>query len=369
MPAPSADTRSSSAASAERAELYDALAACHAGDSSDRPRGWGCRDRKDHARRGPGCGAPRSSASPWSTGHCLDIEADISFAPVVEAVRTLVGGGRGPRVPTVARRMRALLDPGTPRSPEPFRLLEDLRLTVLEAADGGPLMLVLEDLHWADRSTQDLAVAARPHRRGRLLLVLTVRTDDLHRRHPARRTLAEISRAPRRATRRPGVLWTGTASPASWRRSRVVRPDPSMVRSVLARSEGNPLYAEELVGCRGGDGPGSPRRSVPGPGRRPGRRSARAAPAASVDGTRVDTDTLAELARLDHDELGVFLRELLDANVLRAGGRAPSSFGTRCCARPSTTTCSPTSAPGSTPSSPPSFRRGSTRIRTRVCRC
>src|SRR5262249_25096180 len=66
-------------------------------------------------------------------GHCLDIEADIPFAPVVEAVRPLVSvlddlDGR-----PHARRMRTLLDADAP-SPEQVRMLEDLRLTVLEAA-------------------------------------------------------------------------------------------------------------------------------------------------------------------------------------------------------------------------------------------
>ncbi len=129
-------------------------------------------------------------------GHCLDIDAGMAFAAVIEAVRELVARVEDLDARPYARRMRALLDPDTPRSSEPFRVLEDLRQTVLEAAAVGPVLLVLEDMHWAGRSTQDFAVALSRRTRGRLLFVLTVRRDDLHRRHPARTTLAEIGRVP-----------------------------------------------------------------------------------------------------------------------------------------------------------------------------
>src|SRR4051794_13994525 len=129
-----------------------------------------------------------------AVGHCLDIEAAISFAPVIEAVRALVAGSEQAESRPFARRMHSLLQPDASASVEQLNVLEDLRLTVLEAAACGPVLLVLEDLHWADTSTRDLAVALSRTARGRLLVVLTVRTDDLHRRHPARRALAEIGR-------------------------------------------------------------------------------------------------------------------------------------------------------------------------------
>ncbi len=254
-------------------------------------------------------------------GHGLDLEADISFAPAIEAVRVLVARLEDLESRPCARRMRALLDLDTPRSAEPFRLLDDLRQTVLEAADAGPVMLVLEDLHWADRSTLDLVVALTRTGRGRLLLVLTVREEDLHRRHPARRTLAEISqvRGALRLELGPldrdaiaGVAARSSGGPA----------DPGVVGSVLARSEGNPLYAEELLAA----GP----RVVPGhladlflarvDALADGPREL--VRIASVDGTRLDTEALTELGRLDHGQLEASLRELLDANLLRATGES-----------------------------------------------
>jgi DNA-binding CsgD family transcriptional regulator len=252
-------------------------------------------------------------------GHGLDIEADISFAPVVEAVRALVAGVEDAESCPLARRMRVFLDPSTPRTGEHVHLLDDLRLTVIEVAATRPVLLVLEDLHWADRSTLDLAVALSRTARGRLLLLLTVRTDDLHRRHPARKVLAEIGRVPggRRVGLGPlgqdgiaGIVASITGGPA----------DPALVRSILERSEGNPLYAEEMA--------------IAGPSAIPEHLSdlflARVdtlaegprelVELASVDGTRVDISTLEELAGLDSTLFDAFLRELLDANVLGGAG-------------------------------------------------
>ncbi len=136
--------------------------------------------------------------------------------PVVEAVSSLSRRGHRTSGPVPRRGgCGRCSTPTTPRSSEQPHLLDDLRLTVLEAAACGPVLLVLEDLHWADASTRDLAITLSRTARGRLLLVLTVRTDDLHRRHPARKALAEISRVPGRPAcrRRP-------AGPGQHRRHR-----------------------------------------------------------------------------------------------------------------------------------------------------
>ncbi len=252
-------------------------------------------------------------------GHCLDIDAGIAFGAVIEAVSELVTPLEDLDSRPNARRMRTLLDPETPRSPEPYRVLEDLRQTVLEAAAAGPVMLVLEDMHWSGRSTQDFAVALSRRGRGRLLFVLTVRSEDLNRRHPTRKALAEIGRVPgaRHVDLSPldregiaSIVAASSGGPA----------DPAVVRSVLDRSEGNPLYAEELLAA---DPQAMPEHLsdlflarvdalAEGP-----RELLRVA---SVDGTRVDTDTLAEVAGIGRAQLDGFLRELLDANLLRGAG-------------------------------------------------
>jgi predicted ATPase len=60
-----------------------------------------------------------------------------------------------------------------------------------------PVVLVIEDLHWADPSTRGfLSFLVRNIRRERLLLLATYRTDELHRRHPLRQVLGEVERLP-----------------------------------------------------------------------------------------------------------------------------------------------------------------------------
>ena len=64
-----------------------------------------------------------------------------------------------------------------------------------EAAEVSPVLLVIEDCHWADQSTRDLLsfLFSRPFE-APVAIVASYRADDLHRRHPLRRQVAEWSR-------------------------------------------------------------------------------------------------------------------------------------------------------------------------------
>jgi hypothetical protein len=64
----------------------------------------------------------------------------------------------------------ALLDPEAPRSRQTLHVLDDLTAAVLEAAAAGPVLMVLEDMHCADRSTQDFAATLSRIARGALAL-------------------------------------------------------------------------------------------------------------------------------------------------------------------------------------------------------
>ena len=250
-----------------------------------------------------------------ATGHGLDLEAGISFAPAVEAVRSLLDEVEDVESRPAARRMLTLLEPEEESRREPVRMLEHLTATVLEVAAAGPLLVVLEDMHWADRSTQDFAATLSRTARGALLLVLTFRSEELHRRHPFRNTVTEISRTP--GSRRIDLAGLDRDSITGIAAAHTDgSPDPSMVTSVLYRSEGNPLYAEELLAA---DTEGVPdhlsdlllaRIDALEQGPRALLRLA------SVNGTRLDTETLADLAGLDQAQVEACLRDALDANVL-----------------------------------------------------
>ena len=110
-----------------------------------------------------------------------------------------------------------------------------------------PVVLVLEDLHWADQSTRDfLTFLVRSARDEPFSLVVTYRSDELHRRHPLRPLLAELERT-------PGVDRLGLAR---FSRDELVAqisaildaPAPDeLADRLFERSEGNPLYTEELL--------------------------------------------------------------------------------------------------------------------------
>ena len=88
---------------------------------------------------------------------------------------------------------------------------------------------MLEDLHWADRASRDLiAFLARTLRSGRVMLMASYRSDELHRRHPLRPLLGALVRL-------PGVAITGVPLAAD------------QLERVYERSEGNPFYAEQLL--------------------------------------------------------------------------------------------------------------------------
>jgi predicted ATPase len=106
---------------------------------------------------------------------------------------------------------------------------------------------VIEDLHWADRSTRDfLSFLIRTVRHQRIALVATYRTDELHRRHPLRPFLAEAERAP--AVTRLGLpRFTREELRAQLEGILGRRPDARLVEELFRRAEGNAFYTEELV--------------------------------------------------------------------------------------------------------------------------
>ncbi len=205
-------------------------------------------------------------------GDCVELgEGELPYAPLVAALRPLVRD-KDPvlqALPEQARAELATLLPELGPAPNPpaggaedgagtaqRRLFEAL-LTVLERLGRDtPILLLLEDIHWADRSTRAfLAFIARAMSTERVLAVCTYRSDEMHRRHPLRPLLAEMERDPRsrrieiaRLSRRELADQLGDILDGA--------PDPELVERLYARSEGNPLFAEELLAA-GGDGRGS----------------------------------------------------------------------------------------------------------------
>ena len=198
-------------------------------------------------------------------GGCVELGGGgIPFAPLVDMIRALAGELSADRLddmlgsarPEIGRLVPELGD-GTHGAPVPERdpstLLELMVGMVSRLAADAPLMLVFEDLQWADGPTLDLLalLVARSGSR-RLLLMLTARSDELHRAHPFRRMAARWEQ--QRVARRLELERLGRREVAAQIEAIVgERPDPQLVDLVFERSEGIPLFVEELLGAvRGG---------------------------------------------------------------------------------------------------------------------
>jgi DNA-binding NarL/FixJ family response regulator len=190
-------------------------------------------------------------------GECIELgEGELPYAPIVGALRHLtrvVEPGTLNELPPAARnelgRLVPELAPGAAPAGAPSQpvLFEGVLGLLALLADEQPVVLVLEDIHWADRSTRDLlAFLARNLRVERVLVVATFRSDELHRRHPLRGLLAELERLPQtdRIELAPLSLSEADEQIAGILGS---APGAELVERVHARSEGNPFFVEELV--------------------------------------------------------------------------------------------------------------------------
>src|SRR5207248_2459668 len=110
-----------------------------------------------------------------------------------------------------------------------------------------PVILVIEDMHWADQPTCDLlSFLARNLREAAVLLIVTFRSDTLHRDHPLRRVLAELDRM--EATTRLELRRLSRDQVAAQLEGILGRPpEPSVAAAVYRRGGGNPLFTEALL--------------------------------------------------------------------------------------------------------------------------
>ena len=269
----------------------------------------------------------------WRTmvGHCLDFgDSALPYLPFSELVGRLAAedadaigvlADTHPAIAVLAPGRRMLSGAGKVQADDLDRseLFEAVHGVIEELAATSPVLVVIEDVHWADQSTRDLLsfLFARPFR-GQVALVASYRTDDLHRRHPLRATAAEWARA-------PGVqrLLLGPLPDADVRRLvRSLHEGPLRERDVariVDRAEGNAFFAEELLGASEMSSSGLPddladlllvRLDRLDDG---GRAVVRAA---SCAGRRVSHALLSGVVELGDLEMEQALRSAVDSNVL-----------------------------------------------------
>jgi predicted ATPase/DNA-binding CsgD family transcriptional regulator len=261
------------------------------------------------------------------TGHCLELgEEGLPFAPFAAVLRQVLRAD-GPsafdgHAPDFARLLPEL-GPTGPMADHNRGYLFDLVAGLFATlAASRPLVLVIEDLHWADRSTRDLiGFLVRAARTAQVLLICTFRTDELHRGHPLRPFLAELDRARGVERLELGRLdrdGTGEILAALLG----AEPSPRAVDKIFRRAQGNPLFIEELAAA------GDPVASADIPDSlrdlllaRVDRLPEPAQPVlrvAAAGGTRITHALLAKVAGLPGTELEQALRAVVAAQLVVA---------------------------------------------------
>ena len=171
---------------------------------------------------------------------------ELPFAPVLEILHTIRDPGTAPSIDRLRERL-AGSGPDEIRSAE-ARILRFIEIhdALVAAAAGGKLAIILDDLHWADRSTLDLVLfLARRLRSSGVVLIAAYRSDELHRRHPLRPVVAELSRGYVRERLELGPL----APEAVREQIHELRgsSDATGDEAIIEKADGNPFFVEELV--------------------------------------------------------------------------------------------------------------------------
>ena len=267
-------------------------------------------------------------------GECGNVGgSSLPYGPLVEALRGLandldpseIAMLAGPAAADLARLVPSFGSTATtaPAQSEwvQSRLFEGLLGLLTRLSARSPVLLVLEDLHWADAATREtIAFLVRALAHVPVVVVGTYRTDELHRRHPLLPWLAELERGgrvERVELARFDQARLGTLIAAILG----TEPGPDVVADVFDRSDGNPFFAEELLAARQ---PGQAGPRLPPTLREILLAHIASAPesahpvlgVAAVAGRRVEHDLLARVAGLPEVELLDGLRAAVGGNLL-----------------------------------------------------
>jgi DNA-binding CsgD family transcriptional regulator/tetratricopeptide (TPR) repeat protein len=239
-------------------------------------------------------------------GRSIDlVGTELPYQPVVEALR-LLGDPR---------------HRDAEKAGSQLQVFEEVLALLTEHAAAEPVLLVLEDLHWADTSTLDLVVFLAHNLDDRRALLLgTYRPDE-----PS--SAARMSRLAEgvRRSRSALVLELGPLDDADLRTLVTAQvdapPTPTLVDAIVARAEGNPFFAEELLSAAGdgaGELPHGLRDLLLQRVARLERATQGVLRLAAAAGREVPYSLLRETAALPESELRELLRQAVEHGVLVA---------------------------------------------------
>jgi predicted ATPase len=287
-------------------------------------------------------------------GRCAELAGAIPYLPLADALRNAgAGPSAGELAEAVAARpvltqllpdrpiTSAVTSPPSDDAPglARQRLFGAVLGLLTELAAASPVLLILEDLHWADDSTRDLVTfLSRVLRRERVALLVSYRTDDLHRQHPLRPVLAELLRLPSVTPLRLGPLDPAAMAEhltaLSGRSARSGRPlGAAEFAQLIRRADGNPYYAQELLAAAANPGTDGPHDLPASLGELLVSRAERlpetarqVVQAAAVAGSYVDDDLVMLTTGLAAPEYEQAVRQVVAHQILVPDGRYGYAF-------------------------------------------
>ena len=260
-------------------------------------------------------------------GGCVELgEYGLAFAPFTAVLRGLVReigvDGVAERLPRgeVVELGRLLPVLGRAEGDDAAglaraRLFEEFLTLLAVLAEQRAVVLVIEDVHWADRSSRELLdfLVRNLHAAPGLLTIVTHRSDQPHRAHPLRRLLAELDR----------MAWVTRLELGRLTRNDVTgqlrallghEPDAELSAGIFRRSEGNPLFVEALSARIDAPVPESIRDLLITPLERFPPRTRQVVRAAAVGGVRVGHALLSAVTGLGDAALADALRPAVRSN-------------------------------------------------------
>ncbi|MFI0483400.1 AAA family ATPase [Actinomadura sp. 9N215] len=288
--------------------------------------------------------AARDDGCAVLVGQCAELGESMPYLPLADALWTAAQAGApesdAVRAALDARPVLGRLLPDSGADPGAVTELGQQQLfgaalgLLGELGQERPVLLVLEDLHWADRSTRHLLTfLCRVLQRERVCLVGTYRSDDLHRRHPLRPVVAELLRLPNVTGVAVAPFRPGETAAYLAELSRGGAPvTTDVVERVHRRSEGNPFYAAELYSAGldvpGGGEPAEFPSALPSAladlllsrMERLSDGGQRVVRVAAVAGRRIDDELARRVSGLDEAAVGEALREVVSHQLLVPSG-------------------------------------------------
>jgi DNA-binding SARP family transcriptional activator len=270
-------------------------------------------------------------------GRCHESDSVLSFGPWVDALRSSQLSADGESLAALHPQRRAELTRLFPEASETglppagdaaLPLFESVAALIEHVAARQPLVLVLEDLHWADEiSLRLLAFVSRRVPAWRVLVVATARDDELADASMARRTLQQIAHLPGTTPVTLPALSRSDTGQLVRALTRGGEGEPALAgveARVWAMSEGNPFVAVETLRAldqpTGLALPTSVRELVVRRLDRLGPHSQHLVAVAAVLGRRFDFGLLRSAGRLDEMATAGAVEEMVRHRVLQAVG-------------------------------------------------